>query len=660
MEEGQAYLFEPFPAPLVEGQTYTVNYNGTAYECECFAGSMDGIPLTCLGNGALLGEESDTEEPFFFAVLMDDGIAAALGVYGLIISLDSTESITLSISGSAEIVHKLDKKYIDIEVPNSNIVNGSTPGSLRSVFSIETEEEPMGEAAVAFNMNTKAIGACSFAVGNGTTASGLDAFAEGCLTSAEGEYSHAEGYGTEASKFASHAEGESTVASGLVSHAEGINTIARGYASHAEGEGTVAKSSYQHVQGKYNIDDSENKYAHIVGNGLYEEDRSNAHTLDWQGNAWFAGDVYVGGASQDDGEKLLKESDLENIGQALEGTLKWDNFSEISFREPEEFILPLTEVKEFETVVQTWRGNLPYYSGFEDIVVGRVYEITLNDISYKIIPKQSEFSSTLYLSNIDLNTRDIERLFSGEFVIVIPEGDALHSYIVISHYDEPHITVSIKDLSFDKGYKRNFPNHFLSCFDRASEKIIFDSRSYNIINDLDVGLCACQTEVFFKFPKENNGYNVYYNDKLYFDIPLRIRFDGSYTENYISIGNRSLLNMREEDTGEPFLFLITLYTDPYLPEQNFPDTNRTFRCFFRLNEDGSIPTVKLTKKDYKLKDSYLKNDKAWYSETVNVGGTDNLTAPTSLASNGLILTDESTGTKYRVFIKDAKLNLEVV
>lgn len=35
-------------------------------------------------------------------------------------------------------------------------------------------------------------------------------------------------------------------------------------------------------------------YAHIVGNGT-STTRSNAHVLDWSGNAWFAGDVYVNG-----------------------------------------------------------------------------------------------------------------------------------------------------------------------------------------------------------------------------------------------------------------------------------------------------------------------------------------------------------------------------
>lgn len=48
----------------------------------------------------------------------------------------------------------------------------------------------------------------------------------------------------------------------------------------------------QHVQGKYNIKDTEEKYAHIVGNGTYNYQtyspaESNAHTLDWEGNAWY-------------------------------------------------------------------------------------------------------------------------------------------------------------------------------------------------------------------------------------------------------------------------------------------------------------------------------------------------------------------------------------
>ncbi|MDE6021819.1 MAG: hypothetical protein K2H01_12580 [Ruminococcus sp.] len=61
--------------------------------------------------------------------------------------------------------------------------------------------------------------------------------------------------------------------------------------SHAEGTGTVAGSQYQHVGGAFNIIDTSNKYARIIGNGTSQDTRSNALTLDWDGNLWTAGDV---------------------------------------------------------------------------------------------------------------------------------------------------------------------------------------------------------------------------------------------------------------------------------------------------------------------------------------------------------------------------------
>ena len=105
-----------------------------------------------------------------------------------------------------------------------------------------------------------------------------------------GAYSWAEGKGCTASGASSHAEGFYCTASGSYSHAEGTNCTASGAYSHAEGFYCTASGSYSHVQGKHNIEDTEDKYAHIVGNGSHSG-RSNAHTLDWDGNAWFAGSV---------------------------------------------------------------------------------------------------------------------------------------------------------------------------------------------------------------------------------------------------------------------------------------------------------------------------------------------------------------------------------
>jgi hypothetical protein len=66
------------------------------------------------------------------------------------------------------------------------------------------------------------------------------------------------------------------------------------------------------------VSDSANVYSHIVGNGSSSSTsgRSNAHTLDWEGNAWYSGDVYVGstsGKNKDEGsEKLVTESYVNN------------------------------------------------------------------------------------------------------------------------------------------------------------------------------------------------------------------------------------------------------------------------------------------------------------------------------------------------------------
>lgn len=95
----------------------------------------------------------------------------------------------------------------------------------------------------------------------------------------------------------STAVGYLPTASGPRSFAEGYETTAKGAQSHAEGIGTIASGGSSHVQGRYNIEDNDGKYVHIVGNGSSSQ-RSNAHTLDWSGNAWFDGDVENGNGAK--------------------------------------------------------------------------------------------------------------------------------------------------------------------------------------------------------------------------------------------------------------------------------------------------------------------------------------------------------------------------
>ena len=62
--------------------------------------------------------------------------------------------------------------------------------------------------------------------------------------------------------------------------------------THIEGFSNIAIGDYQHVGGKYNVADA-NK-AMIIGNGVDEDHRSNALTLDWSGNAVISGDLTTG------------------------------------------------------------------------------------------------------------------------------------------------------------------------------------------------------------------------------------------------------------------------------------------------------------------------------------------------------------------------------
>ena len=169
-----------------------------------------------------------------------------------------------------------------------------------------------GGTSHAEGWETTASGVCSHSEGDTTTASGSNAHAEGGSTTASGNASHAEGYNTTASGYVSHAEGYATEASATESHAEGYGTKASRQGAHAEGEFTKASGSFshaegsyteanhkdQHVFGEYNIlDDSQaeesrrGNFVEIVGNGTGSNNRSNARTLDWQGNETIAGDL---------------------------------------------------------------------------------------------------------------------------------------------------------------------------------------------------------------------------------------------------------------------------------------------------------------------------------------------------------------------------------
>lgn len=188
-----------------------------------------------------------------------------------------------------------------------NTIGRKGSGEYAEVFNNTITNIASGDYSHAEGSYNKATGYCSHAEGQGSEANGLASHAEGIGNTALADNAHAEGNSTHAEGNASHAEGYVSTAKGNYSHAEGEETIANGEAAHVEGYNTIATGKYSHVEGKYNIEDTENKYAHIVGNGLYndsveKEFRSNAHTVDWSGNSWYAGNIKIGGSGYEDAQ----------------------------------------------------------------------------------------------------------------------------------------------------------------------------------------------------------------------------------------------------------------------------------------------------------------------------------------------------------------------
>ena len=138
------------------------------------------------------------------------------------------------------------------------------------------------------------IGNYSFVGGRDLIASGYGSHAEGNSVSIDGVTYNNASIGP-----ASHTEGSSTVAIGYASHAEGSRTKAIGNYSHTAGENTIANAQMQTVIGRYNIPQGNpqtstyDDYAFILGNGYNESQRSNALTIDWNGNIDNKGDVNI-------------------------------------------------------------------------------------------------------------------------------------------------------------------------------------------------------------------------------------------------------------------------------------------------------------------------------------------------------------------------------
>ena len=94
---------------IVEGQTYTVNWDGAEYECVCYASSS----MLVLGNLSIIGAGDDTGEPFLY------GYSSNMG--GGFNTLDTSASHTISVKKIVETVTPMAEEFLPATKKNTTV-----------------------------------------------------------------------------------------------------------------------------------------------------------------------------------------------------------------------------------------------------------------------------------------------------------------------------------------------------------------------------------------------------------------------------------------------------------------------------------------------------------------------------------------------------------
>ena len=293
--------------------------------------NMEGKPqqkVVVISNSSIMLDQDDTYNYATTTQLNNKADKTALNSY---YNKTEVDNLLSSVGSSEDALLKTAQTLTDAELAqvrtNLKFIGKSLGGQTVTVNGTDYTASDTAEIFGDYTSNI-AVGDWSIAEGSGTVAKGRASHAEGAYSKALQDGCHVEGYQTEASGYWSHAEGEMTKvtsyashaegsyctlpngtkrygtasgyashiegggchATGSCSHAEGLATTVSGAQSHAEGRYTIAAGGAQHVEGIANVEDTEGKYIHIAGNGTFDN-RSNAYTLDWDGNGWYAGEV---------------------------------------------------------------------------------------------------------------------------------------------------------------------------------------------------------------------------------------------------------------------------------------------------------------------------------------------------------------------------------
>ena len=100
---------------IAEGQTYTVNWDGTEYECVCFI--FKSYPS--IGNLSITGAGDDTGEPFIYAY--NKNLSS-----GNFLTFDTSASHTISVKKTEEIITSIYENFLPTGITAAAIENAQT------------------------------------------------------------------------------------------------------------------------------------------------------------------------------------------------------------------------------------------------------------------------------------------------------------------------------------------------------------------------------------------------------------------------------------------------------------------------------------------------------------------------------------------------------
>ena len=545
------------------GHTFIVTFDGVQYQCPAFY--VDGADY--IGNANLLDSdilESTTEfdqykseAPFLIeSIFYSEEEETPWGEptynewYEWNIYINSTEvgvthTIKIEYIDSDNVIyHTLDERYI--------------PDTIVRVYAMNRK------------MNT-------------TNPTGTGSFSMNRLEdSTIGGYSHAEGYSVTASGIASHAEGDVTIASGGASHSEGYGTKASGDYSHAEGWNTIASGECQHVQGKYNIEDKSSNYAHIVGNGEGLNKRSNAHTLDWSGNAWYQGTIKVGGTSYNNASEVALKSDLENIDLSTYETkanaqLKYDEFSSnISSKQDKNVIVEYKTSSTTEATLGADEISTAADAGI-DVKFFDGYEY-LNLLEYS----QGQGFAVFYTEYLDMN-----EVFTVKYVVIGSNGD-----IMMSDKKE-----------YNLAYKSDLNAKQDKLIGTAGQFVQFDSNGKPVGVNLDLSAYETKEDAQSKYDTITNAKADWnQNDENAIDF-IKNRTHWKYNQSqYSIISEKKKVTVNKDEN-----FALLCYTDnapivghSYSVDYATPNnsTNQVYQCVAYIKSDDDSIYIGGTANNY--------------------------------------------------------------